>query len=362
MKKLPTVCFLTGTLNAFAGAERMTAVIANGLAERGYRVLVLSLYDRATVFPLHENVVHDALFEARPSFKWAYLPTVFGIRKFLRKHAVDVLVEVDTMLTLFTVPATLGMRVRRVAWEHSHFDEDLGHRARPVARRLAAGTNAAIVVLTERDRQRWNTLSFNVARIYMISNALPFDVPTAPALRQRPVLLAVGRLTHAKGLDVLLRAWARARMMLPDWHLRIVGEGEARDELERLCIELGQADSVTLPGIARDIGAEYRGASAFCLSSRHEGFGLVLIEAMAYGLPVVATDCETGPKALLRDGANAVVVPVEDADALAQAVVRVCTDTDLQRRLATNAREFATHFAPQQVITCWTTLLDQIAG
>ncbi|MFX8207325.1 glycosyltransferase family 4 protein, partial [Acinetobacter baumannii] len=91
--------------------ERMTAVIANALAARGYRVLILSLWDQVCVFPLHPAVEHCALFAHRPSFKRQYASTVLGIRRFVREHGVEVLVEVDTMLTLFTLPATLGRKV-----------------------------------------------------------------------------------------------------------------------------------------------------------------------------------------------------------------------------------------------------------
>lgn len=361
---LPTVCFLTGTLNAFAGAERMTAVIANGLAERGYRVHVLSLYDRTSVFPLHQDVTHHALFDARPSFRREYLTTVLGIRRFVREHGVDVLVEVDTMLTLFTVPATLGMRVRRVAWEHCHFDEDLGRPARRVARRLAAWTNAAIVVLTERDRERWLTLRRGAHRVRVIGNALPFAMPDEPAPRDHRVLLAVGRLTHAKGFDILLRAWARVHASLPGWQLRIVGDGEERDALHDQLRALARASdlaaSVTFAGTTADVSGEYRRAAAFCLSSRYEGFGLVLIEAMAYGLPIVATHCETGPKALLEDDVNAVVVPVEDNAALGRALVRVCNDAALQDRLATGGRAFAGQFALPRILAQWSQLLDSL--
>ncbi|NYH98076.1 glycosyltransferase family 4 protein [Cupriavidus plantarum] len=369
MTARPTVCFLTGSLNAFAGAERMTAVIASGLAERGYRVFVLSLYDPTSVFPLHEHVMHHALFDVRPSFKRAYLATVLGIRRFLREHGVDVLIEVDTMLTLFTVPATIGMSVRRVAWEHCHFDEDLGRPVRRLARRLAARTNAAVVVLTERDRQRWLTAIAGARRVAVIHNALPLAFPTEPAPRDRldqhdrRVLLAVGRLTHAKGFDTLLRAWAQARPSLPGWKLQIIGDGEAREPLQQLIDSLGLAcdSSAMLVGATAEVGAAYRNAAAFCLSSRYEGFGLVLIEAMAYGLPIVATRCETGPKDLLEDGANAVLVPVDDDVAMSRALVRVCTDAALQERLATNGRAFATQFELPRVLERWTGLLDGLA-
>lgn len=361
---LNCVCFLTGTLSAFAGAERMTAVIAGALAARGYRVLVLSLWDAASVFPLHPDVRHHALFPQRPSFKSKYLATVRGIRRFVREHGVDVLVEVDTMLTLFTVPATAGMNVRRIAWEHCHFDQDLGKRARRVARWLAARTDEAVVVLTERDREAWLKHGARQAKVHAIGNALPFAMPAAPPDRPaavRPTMLAVGRLTRAKGFDTLLHAWQIAHVSMPQWQLRIVGNGEERARLDSLREALALTHCVTLTDATADIEAEYRHVDAFCLSSRYEGFGLVLIEAMAYGLPVIATDCETGPRTFLKNGENALVVPVDDAPVLAAAIMKLAADSQMRNALAKAGRQTARQFAPSEIADRWVALLDTMS-
>lgn len=357
MNKLPTVCFLTGTLNAFAGAERMTAVIANALAERGYRVFVLSLWDRASVFTLHPALRHHALFDQRPSFKREYFSTVLGVRRFLREHQIDVLVEVDTMLTLFTVPATLGMRVRRIAWEHCHFDEDLGRRSRRVARWLAARCNAAVIVLTERDRNRWVEEFGSRCMVSAVPNPLPFAFPDAPSACQEHTVLAVGRLVPAKGFDLLLHAWRMVVAAHPAWSLRIVGEGEERPALEDLVARLGLGESVQMPGASTDIARHYRQASAFCLSSHYEGFALVLVEAMSFGLPIVSTDCETGPRELIDHDRNGILVPAADPVQLAAALCRVIADEGLRLRLGTEARAVARQFGLAPIIAQWQALL-----
>lgn len=353
---LPSVCFLTGTLNAFAGAERMTAVIANALAERGYRVHILSLWDRASVFPLHADVQHHALFEHRPSFKTAYLSTVLGIRRFVREHGIDVLIEVDTMLALFTVPATVRMNVRRIAWEHCHFDEDLGKPARKVARALAARTHAHIVVLTEGDERRWRDALRPGAKLVHIPNPLPFPIPATPAPRDTKTVLAVGRLTPAKGFDVLIEAWGAVAPVAPDWNLVIIGEGEERGQLEALRARLGLEARISLPGVLADITGAYAQGAVFCLSSRYEGFGLVLIEAMAFGLPIVSTDCEQGPRELLGPD-DALLVPVEDAPALARALRSVIDTPALANQLAGRGRENARHFDIAHITDSWVALL-----
>jgi glycosyltransferase involved in cell wall biosynthesis len=347
------ICFLTGTLNAMAGAERMTAVIANALADSGYTVSILSLWDEESCFALHPAVRHEALFAQRPSFKRMYLATVAGIRRYCRERKVDVLVQVDTMLALFALPATIGMGVEHIAWEHCHFDEDLGKRARRFARRLAAQYCKHVVVLTERDRKRWEEALHPRSHVVAIPNPLPFPFPEEPAPRTSKTVLAMGRLVHAKGFDVLIRAWQRVSKEAPDWKLVIHGEGEERAALTSLIEELGLQDSVSLPGICRDATEAYREASIFCLSSRYEGFGLVLIEAMAFGLPIVATDCERGPKELLSGTKSAVLSPVDNIETFATSLIYVLNNRDLQKIISLSGRSFASNFSLPAIIDNW---------
>ena len=354
----PTLCFLTGTLNALAGAERMTATIANALAEQGHEVTILSLWDPASCFALNPAVRHEALFTERPSFKRAYAATVAGIRRHLKEHRIDILVQVDTMLSLFALPAALGLGVRHIAWEHCHFDEDLGRRARRWARQLAAHYCAHVVVLTERDRTRWLEALKPRSSVVCIPNPLPFVLPAQPAPRISKTVLAVGRLVHTKGFDVLLNAWALVTQRMPDWKLMIVGEGEERHALEALRERLGICHNVELPGAFSDITKAYEQASIFCLSSRYEGFGLVLIEAMAFGLPIVSTACETGPRELLEDKRDAILVAVDDHQALAGALLRLISDHAEADRLAQVASMKAKLFSNERITEEWDVLLS----
>jgi len=356
MSQRPAICFLTGTLNVFAGAERMTATVANELARRGHRIHILSLCDSRSCFALEPGIRHEALFETRPSFRTHFFGTVQGIRAYLRRHGIAVLVEVDPLLTLFTLPACLGLNVRRVAWEHCNYDQDLGLPLRRLARRLSARTCHRIVVLTELDREKW-VRALGCRNVDVIPNALAFPLPAEPAPRTSRTAIAVGRLTEVKGFDVLLRAWVPVARAFPQWQLRIVGSGELLGALTQLRDMLGLQEWVRFEPARPDIETVYREASLICLSSRYEGFPLVLVEAMAYGLPIVATNCETGVRAMLTHGENAQIGPVDDPSALARGIASVIANPELAQRLSAAGRRHVHRYEAGEIAARWERLL-----
>ncbi len=153
-----------------------------------------------------------------------------------------------------------------------------------------------------------------------------------------PLITATGRLDEAKGFDDLIRAVALLPPVDPAPRLIIMGEGDLRTDLERLIGQLGLQDRVTLAGHVTNPYAVMKHARLAVMSSRREGFGNVLIEAMACGVPVVATDCPVGPRVILEQGRYGLLVPVGDPPALAAAMTRILTDEELARSLAAKGR------------------------
>ncbi len=178
----------------------------------------------------------------------------------------------------------------------------------------------------------------------------------------RRTVLGVGRLVRQKGFDLLVPAFAAATRCDGGWELVIAGEGPEREALAALAASCGIADRVRLIGRQADIRRLYAQADVFALPSRWEGFPNALLEAMAAGLPVVAADCLTGPREIIRDEHDGLLVGSEDVDALTQALFRLISDTDLRRRLGAEAAGVADRFDPGAIQQRWNALASDLAS
>lgn len=306
MKK---ICFLIGNLNNSGGTERVTTLIANALAEKKYQVSILSLADgKQPFFELVPSIKTYSLYPEKISFKKNFLGAVWRIRKFVTQHQIDTLIVVDSISCIFTVPALCGLKVKHICWEHFNFKNNNGVKFRDYGRKLAAKYCDYVVTLTQRDKELWEKgLKKINAKIVAIANPVSYeDIENIPSLEYKTVL-AVGRLTHVKGYDLLITAWSKIARQVPGWKVIIVGSGEDELMLKQMAKDFAVEDSIVFAGQQKDMDQFYRQASFFCMSSRFEGFGMVLIEAQSYGLPIVAFDCDTGPAEIICEKSGILV-------------------------------------------------------
>ncbi len=170
-------------------------------------------------------------------------------------------------------------------------------------------------------------------------------------------VIALGRLVPAKGFDLLLRAFAGVHDAVPSARLEIWGDGPERRMLEDLVRELGLVGVARLPGETHDPAAALARGCVVALSSRHEGFPNVLLEAMMQGIPTVAFDCRFGPAEIIRDGVDGRLVPAGDVDALGAAMRQLLADSDERERMGIRAREVGERFSLETVGRAWDALL-----
>jgi glycosyltransferase involved in cell wall biosynthesis len=171
--------------------------------------------------------------------------------------------------------------------------------------------------------------------------------------------VAIGRLSHEKGFDLLLAALSRVD--LHDWAVEIFGEGPCRNELERQCLHLGLSTRVTFKGWTENPANELDRAGLFVMPSRHEGFPNVLLEALARGVPVISFDCPSGPRHIIRNNEDGLLVPAQRVDLLAAAISRVLEDPDLRQTFSENALNNIRRFEQYKIEQQWLDTLWEAA-
>jgi glycosyltransferase involved in cell wall biosynthesis len=358
------------------GTVRTSLNLAEGLAA-DREVELLSLIRRRDVpflaFPpgVAVSVVDDqrnrGLLDRTPSVlihpedyahSYASLRTDIALLRRLRAIRGGVLVTTRPAFNLLAAKLA-GPGVVTFGQEHMNFH---AHR-----RRLSADIRSGyrgldvLTVLTHADERDYSAaLAGARVRIVRIPNAAP-RLDGGIAALDGKIVLAAGRLEHQKGFDLLIRAWERVAAAHPDWRLRIYGAGPRRDDLHALIVELGLSQSVSLMGRTRRMGEAMAKASLFVLSSRFEGFGMVIVEAMSKGLPVVSFDCPRGPGEILRPGVDGILVPDGDVDGLANGMLELIEDAPRRHRYGVAAVENARSYAVDPIAERWEELLRELA-
>ena len=211
------------------------------------------------------------------------------------------------------------------------------------------------IVLTEEDKASWTELS----NVEVIPDPLAFDVAEVSPLKAKRVI-AVGRYVYQKGFDLLLQAWAKIEKQFPDWELAIYGMGD-RSPYDDLAKQLGvDMNRCHLNGSTQNIRKEYLESSLFVFSSRFEGFGMVLIEAMACGLPVVSFDCPCGPKDIVSHDEDGLLVPSGDIAKLANAMSQLMDSYELRHQMAKNAIGNVRRFQIDEIADRWQLLFEDV--
>lgn len=375
------IVYVTPALYMAGGVERALTLKANYFAEQyGYDITIIltegkgiplfySLSDKIKVINL--DIGFEELWTCSFLKKiWAYLRKQRRFKKLLTNELMrlrpDITVsllrrEINFLCDINDGSRKIGeMHINRANYrnfntEHAGIVKRLFAKVWSGSLLGHLGKLDKLVVLTEKDRKAWTELD-NVEVIPDPLSICPSSI--SPQTSKRVV--AIARYSHEKGIDLLLQAWAKVEKVVNDWRLDVFGDGD-RSAYERMIDELKiDRSRCHLHCRTDDVESEYVNSSLFVLSSRFEGFGMVISEAMACGLPVVAFDCPWGPRAIIADGEDGLLVENGNVNALADALARLMDDEHLRHSMAEAGVRNVQRFGLDSIARRWKSLFESL--
>lgn len=375
------IVFCTPALYSAGGVERVVAVKANYFSEHfGYDVTIIVTEGKGeyTFFPVSSrvNIINYELdFEElwRLPFWKKVIVYLIKQQKYRKKLRAD-LMRIRPNFTISTLRREINFltgindgsfKIGELHVNRANY-RTFNERQSSIVKRffsffwsksLLAHLKQLdrMVVLTDTALGDWPELN----NLVKIPDALPFKNDSTNELNYKRII-SIGRYAYDKGNDLLLRAWSIIEKKFPDWTLDIYGNGEKElyyRTVEKLGIDKNRCH---LNGPIHDVKKEYLSSSIFLLPSRFEGFGLVIIESMACGVPVVSFDCENGPRSIIKDGEGGYLVPPFDVNAYAEKVMLLMRNDELRKKMGAIAQKSVSQYDIDKVGLQWKQLFSEL--
>lgn len=356
------ICFTIHNISCQGGTERVGLIIANELCQKGYGVFIMS-YDakqppsfycdpRIKVASMLSNILE------RRTRKWRWY-AIWKYHRFLLEHNIDVIIDIDTQHANWSIPAARGTKAKVIGWDHFNYTYSTCGNFRQNAIRLIEQEAAGLVLLTQADKITYLAKTrMSADFIHQIYNPITFDEKEWIYHESKKVV-SIGRIDPQKGFDLLLKSWTLVEQRNNDWTLEIVcGFGDPtilRHEASLLGLKRVKCSPPT-----SNIRQKYLNAGIYALSSRFEGFPMVLLESCAMSLPMVSYDCETGPAEIVEDGVNGFLVSPENYEQFAEKLIEMMKNEEMRLSMSKAAFETSKKYKLNNIIQQWVDLLNQV--
>lgn len=387
------------------GAERVGVLLANGFSAREHQVIVATDLTTSGHYHPDATVKLINIISSYPNVIVKWLQAIKNLRKELKEEQPDVIIGIMQLCSIVSFLSSVGLSIPIIMTEHNAFERPkhsplsfVEYVSKFYVNKLYKG----VTVLTNADK---GIIGNCLKKVYVMPN--PLSLAPIQKISKRPkTILAIGRLDawHVKGFDVLIRAWAHVvssfkfQVSTDGWKLQIAGTGseESLNYLKQLCKENGVEDSVEFLGFRKDVEKLYQESSIFVLSSRYEGFGLVLIEAMSQGCACVACDYKGRQREIIsppptlprREGEpsiesqslgtrnskpetrnykfeaceNGILCEPDDVESLAAGIQKMIEDDEYRESVRMNAVERSRNYSTENTMARWEKLLNQLVN
>jgi len=366
------------------GMERVLTQKVNYLASRGYNIDIVTTEQngRKPYFELYNNInVIDLNLNFNDDFNKGIIKKIFyhfiklrkykkSLQLFINNNNYDIIIslcgkEIEFISSFKNKAKIIG----ELHFSQNYKEQFLTARnnsfiikfiGKVLTRMFIKSTKELnrLVVLTKEDENVWNKTNNNIVQIY---NSCPFNDYFHHELVIKR-FISVGRLDAQKGYDYILDVWKSVTAEFPDWILDIYGQGEWHNLLQNKIKDLRLSKNVFLRGISNNIKEEYRKSYGYILTSRYEGFGMVLVEGMSQGLPCVAFNCKSGPGEIVDDFQNGFLVEVGDVEKMANRIKELIKDPDKRNSFSKASVEKAKLFDQDHIMEQWQTLFKSLCN
>ena len=360
------ILYITPKINNEGGVARVLSLKANYLVENfGCEVHILTQNEgnKPLFFSFNKKIVlHDMLLKGNLiSF---FLQYIKALNETVNAIKPDVIIVSDNGLKAYCIPFILKTKTPIIFECHgSKFIEEkeltqyfFRTKIKLFFKDFSANKFAKFVGLSNESLKEWS-----VKNGIVISNPLWFKASRFADLKSKKVI-AVGRHSYEKGLDRMLQIWQKVIEKHPDWSLEIYGKSNENQELQKLANALNINNNVTFFEPVKNINDKYLGASIMAMTSRTEGFGMVLVEAMALGLPCIAYDCPCGPREIIQNNENGLLVENGNIDLFVQKMELLIEDENLRLQMGKNAQESIGKYDIDSIMQQWKSFFESLVN
>ena len=357
---MDTLLFYINSIHG-GGAERVIIQLAHDFAKAGYRaILVTSFVDEGKEYAVPENVERLSIedVEIKQSRLKKNISRISALRKIIKREKPVAVISFMAEPNFRAVIATRGLKTKLIVSVRNDPNREYdGRLGRFIGRHILMHADGC--VFQTEDAKQWFSRKLQ-AKSQVIMNDVKEEFFRVE--RKNPHnIVSVGRLSEQKNHSLLIRAFAKIADKYPEEKLLIYGTGTLKDELNQQIETFDLKERVILMGSTQDVPSVLASAKIFSLSSDYEGMPNCLMEALAAGVPSISTDCPCGgPRALIKDGEDGLLIPVGDEDAMAQALDRLLADFGYSESLGRKAKENAKKFHPDKIFKEWKDYVEQV--
>lgn len=355
---MKNICIFNGDMSRGGGTERITQVLANSLAKHEeYSITVLNFNNESgnSYYSLDNNVNFEILKSRGLKNK------ILELRRFVRTNRIDIVINVDVMLGIYSLPATYFTKTKIISWEMFNIRNDIGSKHTEAIRKICLRKSAYYVNQTKGDMEAFQNEMPVKCPITYIYNPCEIDYTYNDYDVNSKTIVTAGHFFYTKGYDLAVEVAKLVFDKYPDWRWEFYGDGTQMEAVKDKVKEYNLESNVIFCGRTSNIIDAYKKASIYVMTSRTEGFGLVLTEAKSCNLPTIAYDIDFGPREIIDDGVSGYLVKPFEAEQMADKICELIENRSKRLDFSKKAKDNCDKFTEESFVNGWINIINSIS-